>query len=91
MGDCTHYSTHGQVESIEKIHHDQLSSPHVCVCVCVRIQELSVEHEEKKKQYESCAAGLESNRSKLEQVGSLTVALQQLKGLGLDQCRPRLV
>lgn len=30
-------------------------------------QELIVEHEEKKKQYESCAAGLESNRSKLEQ------------------------
>lgn len=27
-----------------------------------------MEHEEKKKQYESCAAGLESNRSKLEQV-----------------------
>lgn len=30
-----------------------------------------MEHEEKRKQYESCAAGLESNRSKLEQVGPL--------------------
>lgn len=32
------------------------------------LQELSQEYEEKKAQYESCAAGLESNRSKLEQV-----------------------
>lgn len=31
-------------------------------------QELSQGYEEKKTQYESCAAGLESNRSKLEQV-----------------------
>lgn len=31
-------------------------------------QELSQEYEEKKAQYESCTAGLESNRSKLEQV-----------------------
>lgn len=31
-------------------------------------QELSQEYEEKKAQYESCAVGLESNRSKLEQV-----------------------
>uniref|UniRef100_UPI0037E727C5 intraflagellar transport protein 81 homolog n=1 Tax=Semicossyphus pulcher TaxID=241346 RepID=UPI0037E727C5 len=30
-------------------------------------QELSQEHEQKKEQYESCTAGLESNRSKLEQ------------------------
>lgn len=44
-----------------------------------------MEHEEKKKQYESCAAGLESNRSKLEQVGSLTLALQQLKGVDLGR------
>lgn len=36
-----------------------------------------MEHEEKRKQYESCAAGLESNRSKLEQVGHLAVVLQQ--------------
>lgn len=33
------------------------------------LQELSQEYDEKKAQYESCAAGLESNRSKLEQVG----------------------
>lgn len=33
-------------------------------------QELSQEYEEKKAQYESCTAGLESNRSKLEQVGN---------------------
>lgn len=33
-------------------------------------QELSQGYEEKKAQYESCAAGLESNRSKLEQVES---------------------
>ncbi|XP_034397491.1 intraflagellar transport protein 81 homolog isoform X1 [Cyclopterus lumpus] len=32
-----------------------------------RCQELSQEYDEKKAQYESCAAGLESNRSKLEQ------------------------
>ncbi|XP_026176803.1 intraflagellar transport protein 81 homolog isoform X1 [Mastacembelus armatus] len=32
-----------------------------------RCQDLSHEYEEKKVQYESCAAGLESNRSKLEQ------------------------
>ncbi|KAM9811131.1 intraflagellar transport protein 81 homolog [Neosynchiropus ocellatus] len=32
-----------------------------------RCQELNQEHEEKKVQYESCAAGLESNRSKLEE------------------------
>ncbi|KAM9391908.1 intraflagellar transport protein 81 homolog [Pholidichthys leucotaenia] len=32
-----------------------------------RCQELSQEYVEKKAQYESCAAGLESNRSKLEQ------------------------
>lgn len=40
----------------------------MCVCVCVWSQELSQEYEEKKAQYESCAAGLESNSSKLEQV-----------------------
>lgn len=68
------------------MHQDQLSSPHFfCVCVCLCIQELIVEHEEKKKQYESCAAGLESNRSKLEQVGSLTLALQPLKGVDLGR------
>lgn len=33
-------------------------------------QELSQEYDEKKAQYESCAAGLESNSSKLEQVYS---------------------
>lgn len=38
-----------------------------------------MEHEEKKKQYESCAAGLESNRSKLEQVGSLSMSLHSSK------------
>ncbi|XP_018118840.1 intraflagellar transport protein 81 homolog isoform X2 [Xenopus laevis] len=32
-----------------------------------RCQELTQEHDDKKVQYDSCAAGLESNRSKLEQ------------------------
>lgn len=44
-----------------------------------------MEHEEKKKQYESCAAGLESNRSKLEQVGSLSMSLQQLKSVDMER------
>lgn len=35
---------------------------------CMLKQELAPEYEEKKAQYETCAAGLESNRSKLEQV-----------------------
>lgn len=35
--------------------------------ICLN-QELSQEYEEKKAQYDICAAGLESNRSKLEQV-----------------------
>lgn len=42
------------------------------------LQELSQEYEEKKAQYESCAAGLESNRSKLEQV--------RLGLVGSNQC-----
>ena len=41
----------------------------MCVRVCVaRHKALTQEYEEKKAQYDSCAAGLESNRSKLEQV-----------------------
>lgn len=38
------------------------------------IQELAQEHEGKKAQYDTCAAGLESNRSKLEQVQWYTVS-----------------
>lgn len=43
------------------------SLPVMCVLI-LWSQELSQEYEEKKVQYESCAAGLESNSSKLEQV-----------------------
>jgi len=35
---------------------------------CLLKQELAPEYEQKKGQYDTCAAGLESNRSKLEQV-----------------------
>ncbi len=35
---------------------------------CLLKQELAPEYEQKKTQYDTCAAGLESNRSKLEQV-----------------------
>uniref|UniRef100_A0A3Q3STC8 Intraflagellar transport protein 81 homolog n=1 Tax=Mastacembelus armatus TaxID=205130 RepID=A0A3Q3STC8_9TELE len=41
-----------------------------------RCQDLSHEYEEKKVQYESCAAGLESNRSKLEQVYILQLIIE---------------
>lgn len=40
----------------------------VLLFVILSHQEISQEYEEKKAQYESCTAGLESNRSKLEQV-----------------------
>ncbi len=35
---------------------------------CLLKQEIAPEYEQKKAQYDTCAAGLESNRSKLEQV-----------------------
>ena len=39
------------------------------------IQELTVEYEERKGIYETTAAGLESNMSKLEQVGQINFTL----------------
>ena len=38
-------------------------------CVLLILQELESEHKEKKSHYDTTSAGLESNRSKLEQVG----------------------
>ena len=49
------------------------------------LQELTQEHDEKKSSYDTTAAGLESNCSKLEQVSRITLLVSQITLLVISQ------